>query len=231
MYYYGLRYYNPELGRWVNRDPIEEEGGYNLHGFVENSPLMGVDAQGLLVLIPPDLLLKCMPKCSRYGDLTCDEIIACEKEKGMGWIDKLPPCPCFASEVSLEWYRDRDWVVNKYHKGATECYRNEHPAKSVGPKIQCCYDNDGRLITGGQSAGTPDKGGFWDGHRHNDVIPWKKCRWEKYNKELRPPQNKNGCATNEGPHKRKKNGKDSRRRPPKPPAPSIPPSDSYYTPF
>ncbi len=24
--YYGYRYYNPELGRWVNRDPIEERG-------------------------------------------------------------------------------------------------------------------------------------------------------------------------------------------------------------
>jgi RHS repeat-associated protein len=22
LYYYGLRYYNPEMGRWVNRDPI-----------------------------------------------------------------------------------------------------------------------------------------------------------------------------------------------------------------
>jgi len=23
----GYRYYNPELGRWINRDPIGEEGG------------------------------------------------------------------------------------------------------------------------------------------------------------------------------------------------------------
>src|SRR5690606_11439989 len=33
-YYYGFRYYDPETGRWPNRDPIEEEGGYNLYGFV-----------------------------------------------------------------------------------------------------------------------------------------------------------------------------------------------------
>ncbi len=31
--YYGLRYYNPELGRWVNRDPIRERGGLNVYGF------------------------------------------------------------------------------------------------------------------------------------------------------------------------------------------------------
>ncbi|MBK8271415.1 MAG: hypothetical protein IPK83_25085 [Planctomycetes bacterium] len=27
LYYYGYRYYSPRLGRWVNRDPIEERGG------------------------------------------------------------------------------------------------------------------------------------------------------------------------------------------------------------
>jgi RHS repeat-associated protein len=26
VHYYGYRYYSPELGRWVNRDPIREEG-------------------------------------------------------------------------------------------------------------------------------------------------------------------------------------------------------------
>ena len=30
LYYYGYRYYSPSLGRWISRDPIEEEGGLNL---------------------------------------------------------------------------------------------------------------------------------------------------------------------------------------------------------
>ena len=34
--YYGFRYYDPETGRWPNRDPIGEQGGYNLYGFVGN---------------------------------------------------------------------------------------------------------------------------------------------------------------------------------------------------
>lgn len=38
FYYYGYRYYNSETGRWPNRDPIEEEGGLNLYGFVGNDP-------------------------------------------------------------------------------------------------------------------------------------------------------------------------------------------------
>lgn len=40
MFYYGYRYYDPETGRWPNRDPIEEQGGINLYVFVKND---GVD--------------------------------------------------------------------------------------------------------------------------------------------------------------------------------------------
>ncbi len=43
----GRRYYNPALGRWVNRDPIGERGGLNLYGFVENSPVSHIDPYGL----------------------------------------------------------------------------------------------------------------------------------------------------------------------------------------
>ncbi|MDT9221539.1 MAG: RHS repeat-associated core domain-containing protein, partial [Limnospira sp. PMC 1240.20] len=47
--YYGFRYYDPQTGRWPNRDPIEEEGGYNLYGFVRNFALNGFDFRGLEV--------------------------------------------------------------------------------------------------------------------------------------------------------------------------------------
>ena len=36
--YYGYRYYNPSTGRWLSRDPIEENGGFNLFIFARNSP-------------------------------------------------------------------------------------------------------------------------------------------------------------------------------------------------
>src|SRR6056297_2088992 len=45
--YYGYRYYNPELGRWVRRDPLGERGGYNLYSFVGNSTINYVDELGL----------------------------------------------------------------------------------------------------------------------------------------------------------------------------------------
>jgi RHS repeat-associated protein len=39
-------FYNPSTGRWLNRDPIAEEGGLNLYGFVHNNPVSSVDANG-----------------------------------------------------------------------------------------------------------------------------------------------------------------------------------------
>lgn len=44
---YKRRFYRPDLGRWLNRDPIEEEGGENVYCFVENSPSWLVDFGGL----------------------------------------------------------------------------------------------------------------------------------------------------------------------------------------
>jgi RHS repeat-associated protein len=45
--YYGYRYYNPDLGRWLSRDPIGEAGGVNLYGFVGNASTGRVDKWGL----------------------------------------------------------------------------------------------------------------------------------------------------------------------------------------
>jgi len=46
--YYGYRFYDPQSGRWPNRDPIEEQGGYNLYGFVGNNSILSFDILGLL---------------------------------------------------------------------------------------------------------------------------------------------------------------------------------------
>jgi RHS repeat-associated protein len=39
LYYYGYRWYHPNLQRWLNRDPLEERGGINLYRFVRNRPV------------------------------------------------------------------------------------------------------------------------------------------------------------------------------------------------
>ena len=47
LYYYGYRWYDPLTGRWPARDPIGEEGGVNLYGFVGNDGVDLADVFGL----------------------------------------------------------------------------------------------------------------------------------------------------------------------------------------
>ena len=47
LVYYGYRYYSPDIGRWISRDPIEEQGGFNLYAFVNNDPINKIDTLGL----------------------------------------------------------------------------------------------------------------------------------------------------------------------------------------
>lgn len=42
------RNYSASLGRWLRRDPIEENGGINLYSYVNNYPSQSIDPLGLL---------------------------------------------------------------------------------------------------------------------------------------------------------------------------------------
>lgn len=46
LVYYNYRYYNPDLGRWLSKDPTEEQGGYNLYAMVDNNPINFFDILG-----------------------------------------------------------------------------------------------------------------------------------------------------------------------------------------
>lgn len=45
--FYGYRYYLPELGRWLSKDPIEEAGGFNFYRVVNNQMVNLNDILGL----------------------------------------------------------------------------------------------------------------------------------------------------------------------------------------
>lgn len=46
LVYYNYRHYSPSLGRFLSRDPIEEQGGRNLYAFVKNVPILKFDLLG-----------------------------------------------------------------------------------------------------------------------------------------------------------------------------------------
>jgi RHS repeat-associated protein len=45
--YYGYRYYNASMGRWLSGDPIEEQGGLNVYAMLNNAPVDDYDFLGL----------------------------------------------------------------------------------------------------------------------------------------------------------------------------------------
>jgi RHS repeat-associated protein len=56
--YYGYRYYASSARRWLSRDPIEEDGGLNLYGFVQNGPVNSLDELGLRGKSPSTFSIK-----------------------------------------------------------------------------------------------------------------------------------------------------------------------------
>ena len=58
LVYYNYRHYSPTDGRWLSRDPIQEQGGRNLYGFVGNSSLNKTDLLGQK---------ECLCPCSDYS--------------------------------------------------------------------------------------------------------------------------------------------------------------------
>ncbi|MGL4853695.1 MAG: DUF6765 family protein, partial [Lentisphaeria bacterium] len=47
LVYYNYRHYNPEIGRWMSREPLEEFGSINLYSFIKNNVFNTFDVLGL----------------------------------------------------------------------------------------------------------------------------------------------------------------------------------------
>ena len=47
LYYFGARYYSPEIGRWTQRDPAGVEDGLNVYLYADCEPVVRTDSWGL----------------------------------------------------------------------------------------------------------------------------------------------------------------------------------------
>jgi RHS repeat-associated protein len=90
MYYYLYRFYDPNLQRWVNRDPIEEAGGINLYTFVNNS-FNKIDPDGNKPIedlsFPPGYW---PPTCPRVKPQDCYTVWNCKLSPGGAISSPLP---------------------------------------------------------------------------------------------------------------------------------------------
>jgi len=55
---YGYRDYDAQTGRWSARDPIEEQGGLNLYGFIWNRAVSYIDNNGLKGMVSSERIKK-----------------------------------------------------------------------------------------------------------------------------------------------------------------------------
>jgi RHS repeat-associated protein len=98
LYYYGYRFYDPNLQRWLNRDPLGKDGGVNLFSFVGNDSANNIDRLGLFGSDVHD----------RYWELDS------------GWTDSYWPWSCH-----LHFPRDLGKIEDKLRKDIANCNRKK----------------------------------------------------------------------------------------------------------
>ncbi len=148
-----------------------------------------------------------------YFDVSCPSGTSGPPPPTAKWYDELPDCPCTYDEAVGrttdplgQWLACGAPYNDHYHYGASFEARwvPENAPDAVGQ--QCTYDAQGRLITAGIAAGSPDMdspdncgnemGALPDpGHLKKDVYTWEYCPCLEY-LEKWPANNGNGCFQN-----------------------------------
>jgi RHS repeat-associated protein len=72
LYYYGFRFYSPGLGKWINRDPIAENGGLNLYLALANTPNNCVDPYGRYVVLDDGIVIVAGAAAGAIGQAASD---------------------------------------------------------------------------------------------------------------------------------------------------------------
>jgi RHS repeat-associated protein len=92
LIYFGYRYYDPQIGRWISPDPMGTIDGPNMYAFVRNNPVKYVDYFGFISQLDPNC------GCVNHGH--------------PGWHYAPPECVCICgrdgrSEAPADSYRSK----------------------------------------------------------------------------------------------------------------------------
>jgi RHS repeat-associated protein len=68
LYFNRNRYYDPNVGRFVNEDPVRFDAGQNFYRYVRNNPPLLIDPTGLLEILPADPTINTVV-CNGHGGM------------------------------------------------------------------------------------------------------------------------------------------------------------------
>ncbi|MGI6301781.1 MAG: RHS repeat domain-containing protein [Verrucomicrobiota bacterium] len=147
LYYYGYRFYCPRLGRWINRDPIEERGGPNLYALLSNDPLNSLDPLGE----SPEHIIRggayvlcsaCILKFGTFGELN---YIACIQNNNALANSKYGGSVfrCIVGELKKDWEGMPWWEKGATLAGCGCCAVPltdlfKHIAENLHPQMEEC---------------------------------------------------------------------------------------------
>jgi RHS repeat-associated protein len=148
---YEYRAYSPSLGRWPNRDPLQELGGFSLYGFARNNSQKYVDPYGLNWIdiikrlpLPPDLIeriyawLLARLVDNQYVKVTKTENVECPRRASRHLLSETDEYVEERNEITLN-IVDYDIVSFRVYK----------PKKHLLVRTYgCCYDCWGFNTTG-----------------------------------------------------------------------------------
>jgi len=191
LHHFRARWMSPLAGRFLGRDPIGYVDGFGVYQVTSSRVLVSVDPYGLCTI-------------NWQGPCTLQNFfswIQAEILELNTWLPKLKPCPCNLTcnvtghtacfgtmyvppttvtpcRTAPSGFVDMGWQTNIMgdHPGGVYELRENNCSGTCEPGNQCFYDDQGRLLTQPNGAGTADRftggcGFSWD-HVNGDKKPW-----------------------------------------------------------
>ena len=118
LVYYNYRYYNPQNGRWISRDPADEQSGWNLYIFVKNNTCLYSDTLGL----SEDAETECCKDGVKYSKIADDAGRECCEYEIQEIFILVKPCSYWSGNVGHAWVKtpnmQRGLYPGSWHRGA-----------------------------------------------------------------------------------------------------------------
>jgi RHS repeat-associated protein len=160
LHYNRFRYYDPEIGRYLSKDPIGFAGGLNLHAYVAN-PTQWVDPLGLWDRFPlandpgiQSAILHAQVQAQAQAEVNARR-------------ERTKICPSKPPRDNPDWkFYSTKLGRERYHCGY-DVYLAEVEPKRDSPQNECAYDENATLVDDNHPykdcRGTPNQ---YNGHNY-----------------------------------------------------------------